>query len=92
MERIAFDDETSVMIKQLKNANGYLECENIILKNLGEHDNNRVSIISIRSYLKNLLKYIEDKIVINKGNAHCENYRYAAGILRSVIATPHFDR
>ena len=92
MERIAIDDETSAMMIQLKNANGYLECENIILKNLGEHDNNSVSMTTIESHLKHLLKYIEDKIVINKGNAHCENYRYAAGILRAVIATPHFDR
>ena len=92
MERIVIDKETKAMLIELKNANGYLDCENIIIKNLRKHDNNRVSIMTIESYLKELLKYIEDKTVINRGNADCENYTYAAGFLRSIIATPYFER
>jgi hypothetical protein len=92
MIRIVFDKETKAMLIELKNANGYLDCENIILKNLKKHDNNRVSIIAIESYLRKLLKYIEDKAVINKDNTECENYTYAASLLRSIIETPYWDR
>lgn len=92
MERLVFDIETKAMLIELKNANGYLDCENIILKSLGKLENSEVPIISIKSYLKQLLKYIEDKSVINRGNADCENYTYAAGFLRSIIATPYFVR
>ncbi len=92
MVRVVFDKETKAMLIELKNANGYLDCENIILKNLRKHDNNRLPIIAVESYLRKLLKYIEDKAVINKGNADCENYTYAAGFLRSIIGTPQWDR
>lgn len=91
MERIVFDKETKALLIELKNANGYLECEDIILNNIRKHDKNSVSNIAIESYLKKLQKYIEDKSVINKGNAKCENYIYAAGFLRSIIETPYCD-
>jgi hypothetical protein len=92
MTGIIFEEETRAITMELQNANGYLDCENIILNNLRKHDANKVSIVVIESYLKRLLAYLEDKTIINKGNSDCENYGYAAGFLRSITETPYWDR
>lgn len=92
MTGIIFEEEASIITKELQHANGYLDCENIILTNLRKHDSNKISILVIESYLKKLLAYLEDKSIINKGNSDGENYTYAAGFLRSITETPYWDR
>jgi len=43
----------------------------------------------LKTIFKKLHKYFEDKTVINKGNADCVNYRYAAVFLNAINATPY---
>jgi hypothetical protein len=89
---INFDFETKGIIAELKLAHGYLDCENIITRNIKKHMVNDIEINVIEGYLKKLQKYFEDKTVINKGNDDCVNYKYAAGFLTTINATPYWHR
>jgi len=86
--KINYDYEVNELTGDLKLADGYLDCETIVLANIKKHYANGISIPVIESYLKKLQIYFEDKIVINKGNADAVNYKYAAGFLNTINATP----
>jgi hypothetical protein len=86
---INFEFETKEIIAALKLADGYLNCENVIIRNIKKQVSNGITVTNIESYLKKLQKYFEDKAVINKGNTDCVNYRYAAGFLNTINATPY---
>ena len=87
---INFEFEVKEIIVDLKRSDGYLDCENIITHNIKKQVSNGIAVHNIESYLKKLNKYFEDKTVINKGNADCVNYGYAAGFLITIIATPYW--
>lgn len=85
-----FENEVIELTSELKKADGYLQCEAIILANMQKQADKNNSITFIVSCLKRLQKYFEDKAVINKGNVDCVNYKYAVGFLNTVIATPYW--
>ena len=87
---IVFDKEVKEILTELKKADGYLDCENVILTNLKKHAANGVSIAELDGYLKNLLEYVEDKTVINKGTEDYTNLIYAGGFLRTITSTPYW--
>lgn len=88
--KLDFEYEISELTGELKEADGYLHCEAIVLSNIKKHIDKNISIIFIEGYLKKLHKYFEDKAVINRGNDDCVNYGYAAGFLNTIIATPYW--
>ncbi len=87
---INFEFETKEIIGTLKLADGYLDCENVIISNIKKHVISGIEINNIEGYLKKLQKYFEDKTVINKGNKDSVNYKYAAGFLTTINATPYW--
>lgn len=87
---MVFENETKDILYDLNNANGYLDCENVIIYNLKKHVINGVPIPDIDNYLKKLLTYMQDKTVINKGNKEWINYQYAAGFLNTIVSTPNW--
>lgn len=87
---IDFENEVSDLTGDLKLADSYLDCETIVLANIKMHIANGISIPEIENYLKKLQSYLEDKMVINKGHAVAVNYKYAAGFLNTIIATPYW--
>lgn len=89
--KLDFEYEVSELTGELKEADGYLDCEAIILANIKKQADKNISIIFIEGYIKRLRKYFEDKMVINKGNSDCVNYKYAAGFLNTMIATPYWQ-
>ena len=88
--KIDFDYEVSELTRYLKSADGYLDCEKIVLANTKRQLYNRIAIHTIESYLKELQKYFEDKSVVNKGNEESVNYKYAAGFLNTINNTPYW--
>lgn len=88
--KLIFDDEVNELNGELKLADGYLECEAIILANIKKHVDKNIPTVFIEGYLKRLHKYFEDKEVINRGNKHCVNYKYAGGFLHTIISTPYW--
>ncbi len=87
---INFEVETNEIITDIKKADSYLDCENVIINNIKKQVVNGIEVNNIQGYLKKLQKYIEDKSVINKGNNDCVNYRYAAGFLHTINTTPYW--
>lgn len=87
---INFEIETNQIIADLKKADNYLDCENIIIINMKKQMLKGVKVNNIQDYLKNLQKYVEDKSVINDSNNDCINYRYAGAFLHTVNTTPYW--
>ena len=73
---INFEFEIKEIIADIKQADGYLDCENIIIHNIKNNVSNGIAVTNIESYFKKLHKYFEDNTVINKSNADCVNYRF----------------
>lgn len=88
--KLDFEYEVSELTGELKEADGYLDCEVIILANIKKQVDKNISIIFIEGYIKRLYKYFEDKAVINKGSNDCVNYKYASGFLNTIISTPYW--
>lgn len=88
--KIDFNYEVRELTEDLKSADGYLDCETIMLANIKRQLHNKIAVHTIESYLKQLQKYFEDKSVINKGNEESVNYKYAAGFLKTVNDTPYW--
>lgn len=88
--KIDFNYEVSELTGDLKSADGYLDCETIVLANIKRQLQNKIAVHSIESYLKQLQKYFEDKSAINKGSEESVNYRYAAGFLKTINDTPYW--
>lgn len=88
--KLDFDYEVSELTGELKEAEGYLDCEAIISANIKKQVDKNISTIFIEGYIKRLHKYFEDKALINMDNETSINYRYAAGFLNTIIATPYW--
>lgn len=89
--KINFETEAKALTSQLKAGDGYLDCEHIIIDNIKKQIHSGFAIPDIEKYLKQLRTFFEDKMVINKGNMEAVNFRYAAGFLGTVIATPFWQ-
>lgn len=89
--KINFEAEVKGLNSQLKVGDGYLDCEHIIVTNIKKQIHSGAAIPEIENYLKQLRAFFEDKVVINKGNMEAVNFRYAAGFLDTVIATPFWQ-
>jgi len=88
--KIDFDVEASELTSELKSADGYLDCEEIILSNIKKHIAREIPTQDIQSYLKKLQIFFEDKMVINKGSEVAVNYKYGAGFLNTINITPYW--
>jgi hypothetical protein len=82
---IDFDFETSEITSKLKQVEGYLDCEKIIVHNIKkqlEYGNNDENIVL---YLTKLSTWLGGKITTNHINTNCTNYRYAAGFIDMLL-------
>ncbi len=78
---IDFDAETNEITSKLKQVEGYLDCEKIIVHNIQKQLQNGNNDENIVLYLKKLSTWFENKIAANQPNADCTNYRYASGFV-----------
>jgi len=88
--KIDFEYEVSQLTGELKPADGYLDCEAIVLANIKKQVATGIATPVVETYLKKLQIYFEDKMVINKGNSVAVNYKYAAGFLNTINTTPYW--
>ena len=87
---INFDIETSEITSKLKQVEGYLDCEKIIVQNIRKQLQNGNNDENIILYLKKLLTWFENKIAVNQINSDCTNYRYAAGFVDTLLKMPYW--
>ena len=87
---INFEKEVSKIIQTIEEADGYLDCEKIIIKNIREQLANAETDAAIEGYLKKLHHYLSDKISKNQATTDCSNFRYASGFVSTLITTPYW--
>ena len=85
---INFDVETSEINSHLKQVEGYLDCEKVIVQNINKQLKNGKTDENIILYLKKLSTWCENKIAANQNNSDCTNYRYAAGFVDILFKMP----
>lgn len=85
-----FDRETIEIDHKLKRAEGYLDCEKIIIHNIKKQLDNGLDDEKIIVYLKRLSAWVYEKIEANKGNVDGSNYRYAAGFVETLLKMPYW--
>lgn len=89
---IDFDLEIIEITNKLKQVEGYLDCEIIIIHNIKKQLDNGFNDEKIIVYLKKLSAWFDKKIEFNQGNADCTNYRYAAGFTDALLKMPYWKR
>ena len=87
---IDFDLETIEITDNLKQVEGYLDCEKIIIHNIKKQLEKSFDEENIIGYLKKLSVFLNKKIDANQGKADCSNYRYAAGLVETLLKMPYW--
>jgi hypothetical protein len=87
---IDLNPEITEITTKLKKAEGYLECEKIVIHNIKKQVERGTSDENIILYLKKLLAWFEGKIEVNRHEADYTNYRYVAGFVDTLIKMPYW--
>lgn len=87
---INFDNEAKQIINELEPAEGYLDCEKVILHNSKRQVEQGFPDKTIEAYMKKLFNYFETLIKSTQNMADCANYRYSAFFLNTLISTPYW--
>lgn len=87
---INIDKELNEMIASLKQAEGYLDCEKLIIVNIKKHLANKVTVPDIEDYLKKLMQHFENLLEVNENFEDNINYRYTTQFLKTLISTPYW--
>ena len=86
---INFEKEVSELTNQLKSADGYLDCEKVIINNLKKQLKDGFEVSDIEVYLEKLPKYFDDSIAKNKTLPGI-NYKYANCFVNTLITAPYW--
>ena len=84
------DNELNKITTLLNQAEGYLDCEKVVIHNLKKHLDNGNSDESIIEYLNKLSIGLTKKTEIDQLSADCTNYRYAAGFIDTLLKMPYW--
>ena len=87
---IDFDYEVSEMTPHLQQAEGYLECEKVIVNNVRKHVIRGLDDKVITNYLAKLSTYFKDRIKTLQHTGNCTNYRYVEGFINMLIKMPYW--
>ena len=87
---IDFNMETIEIDNNLKQVEGYLDCEKIIISNIKKQLDKDLDDEKIIAYLKKLSVFLSKRIESNQANADCRNYRYAAGFVDTLLKMPYW--
>jgi hypothetical protein len=87
---IDFGAETSEINSKLKQVEGYLDCEMVIVQNIHKQLQNGNNDENIILYLKKLSAWFENRIKVSQPNTDCTNYRYAAGFVDTLLKMPYW--
>jgi len=87
---IDFELETTEIAGNLKQVEGYLDCEKIIIQNIIKQIDKGCDDEKIIVYLKTLYSFLSKQTASNQGNSDCSNYRYAAGFVDTLLKMPYW--
>ena len=83
-----FTSETKQIADDLKQVNGYLACEKIIIYNIIKHFEFGLDDANIENYLKELVTHLEFMIEAGKETNFHINYRFATGFINTLLRVP----
>jgi hypothetical protein len=86
-----FTSETGQIADELKNVDGYLACEKIIIKNIIKQLDDGLDNVSIENYLKELAIHLEYMQQTDKENNIRINYLFAAGFINTLLRNPAWE-
>jgi len=87
---IDFDYEVSEMTPHLQQAEGYLECEKVIVNNVRNHVIKGFDDKVITNYLEKLSTYYKHRIKTSQNTSDCTNYRYVEGFINTLLKIPYW--
>jgi len=87
---IDFDSEIAEIAARLRQTEGYLECEKVIVHNIKKQLVNGNNDENIIAYLKKLSAWFDKKIKNGQHNDECTNYRYASGFVGTLLKMPYW--
>ena len=87
---VNFENEAKELITKLRSADGYLECEKLIISFAEKYLVNGKLPQDMGSILNKLLNYIQNLVAANKNTTDCINFGYATGYLTTLVETPHW--
>ncbi len=87
---INFEIESLKVADKLKQVSGYLECENVVIRNIKQLVVAGNGVPNIEVYLKKLLSYFENQMGQNTNYKDSINYLHAATFVRTLITTPYW--
>ena len=85
---IDFDYEVSEMTPHLQQAEGYLECEKVIVNNVRNHVIKGFDDKVITNYLEKLSTYFKDRIKKSQNTSDCTNN--VEGFINRLIKMPYW--
>src|SRR5690349_16805324 len=89
---IDFGAEANEITGKLKEAQGYLACEKVVISHIKKHLENGGTEESIILYLKKLSMYLDERMSISPVSPDRINYRYATGFVTTLLKMPHWER
>ncbi len=87
---IKFENEAAEIVSQLKLADGYLDCEKVIIYNIRKQLKNEILGSDVEKYLINLKAYLDIEVINHQTVDDYRNYRYASAFLNTLITIPYW--
>ena len=88
---IDFGAEADEITGKLKQAQGYLDCEKVVVSHIKKQLENGNTQESITLYLKKLSTHLEAKMPNSPVNPDGINYRYATGFVATLLKMPYWE-
>lgn len=88
--KVNFENEAKDLITKLRSADGYLECEKLIIGFTEKYLVDGKLPQDMGATLKKLLNYIQELVATGKNSTDCINFGYATGYLTTLVESPHW--
>lgn len=82
---IDFESEITEIAGKLRQVEGYLNCEKIIVRNIQKQFLNGTNDDKILLYLKGVSAWFNNQAKTNQPAAECINYMYASGFIDTLL-------
>lgn len=83
-----FNTEAQYITEELKQVDGYMACESIIIRNILKHFENGFDEPGVEHYLKKLTLHLGYLIGTCKDNTASINFAFAVGFVNSLLKRP----
>lgn len=87
---IDFETEMAEIIQNLNKAEGYLDCEKVVIFTIKKHIGRELADEHIIQFLERVADYFNNMIKDCQGNTDCTRYRFAGGFIDVLLKMPNW--